>query len=68
MAKESSQFKAFNTAMDTILRADPIKVKAGLLAQVQATTAEREARGARKRGRKAKVQPSVSGHVSSAKG
>lgn len=65
--KTSQEFHQFNDAMATILRADPVTVKANVNAQVQATTAEREARGERKRGRKAKVQPSASVHVSSAK-
>jgi hypothetical protein len=63
-----SEYDTFNDAMATILRADPVKVKAEVDAQIQASKAEREARGERKRGRKAKVQPSASGLVSSAKG
>ena len=65
--RTSSEYQQFNRAMDTILRADPAKVKAAVDVQVEANTAEREARGERKRGRKAKAQPSVSAHVSSAK-
>ena len=65
--KMSQEFQQFNAAMGTILKADPATVKAAVDAQVQANTAEREARGERKRGRKAKVQPSVSVHVSTAK-
>ncbi len=66
--KTSQEFHQFNDAMATILRADPATVKANVDAKVQANTAERAARGERKRGRKAKVQPSASGLVSSAKG
>jgi hypothetical protein len=58
--KASVEYEAFNQAMSTILKADPVKVKAAVDARVQANTAEREARGERKRGRKAKVQPSAS--------
>jgi hypothetical protein len=65
--KSNPEFDAFNAAMGTILKADPVKVKAEVDAQIQASKAEREARGERKRGRKAKVQPSASGRVSSAK-
>lgn len=68
MAKESSQYKAFNTAMDTILRADLTQVKASVDAEIEASKREREARGERKRGRKTKISPSASGRVSSAKG
>ncbi|MGA2219441.1 MAG: hypothetical protein ABSG51_15230 [Terracidiphilus sp.] len=65
--KQNSEYDTFNTAMATILRADPVKVKAEVDAQIQASKAEREARGERKRGRKPKVQPSALGHVSNAK-
>ena len=65
--RTSNEYQNFNRAMDTILKADPAKVKAAVDAQVEANTAEREARGERKRGRKAKNRPSASGHVSSAK-
>ena len=65
--KTSREFQLFNSAMGTILKADPAKVKAAVDAKVQGSVAEREARGERKRGRKAKNQPSASGHVSSAK-
>ena len=50
-----SEYDTFNTAMATILRADPVKVKAEVDAQIQASKAEREARGERKRGRKPKT-------------
>lgn len=46
----------FDEAMKTILRADPKSVKAAVDAEVQANTAEREARGEHKRGRKPKVK------------
>jgi hypothetical protein len=58
--KTSVEYQTFNRAMDTILKADPVKVKAAVDAQVEANTAEREARGERKRGRKAKGQPPTS--------
>ena len=50
----STEFLKFNDAMDAILRADPARVKAEVDAEIQAHTAEREARGERKRGRKPK--------------
>ena len=68
MPKYSQEYAAFNAAMGTILKADPAKVKAAVDAKIQESVAEREARGERKRGRKAKDQPSASDHVSSAKG
>ncbi len=43
---------AFDEAMKTILRADPRVVKAAVDAEIQANTADRKARGERKRGRK----------------
>jgi hypothetical protein len=58
--KTSAEYQTFNRAMDTILKADPAKVKAEVDAEIQASKAEREARGERKRGRKAKEQPSAS--------
>jgi hypothetical protein len=64
--KSNPEYDAFNAAMGTILKADPAKVKAAVDAKIQGSVAEREARGERKRGRKAKVQPSASGHVASA--
>lgn len=66
MAKESSQYKSFNTAMDTILRADPTQVKTSVDAEIEASKREREARGELKRGRKAKIPPSASGRASNA--
>jgi hypothetical protein len=53
--KRSEDFQQFNRAMDKILRADPAKVKAAVDTQVQASVAERKARGERKRGRKPDV-------------
>lgn len=53
--KVNHEYAAFNAAMGTILKADPAKVKAAVEAQVQGSVAEREARGERKRGRKAKT-------------
>jgi hypothetical protein len=50
----SVEYDAFNAAMDIILKADPVKVKAAVDAEIRASVAEREARGERKRGRKAK--------------
>jgi hypothetical protein len=49
MIEEKRQFDA---AMDTILRADPKAVKAAVDAEVNAHTAERKAKGERKRGRR----------------
>lgn len=64
--RHSGEFQEFNNAMDTILRADPAKVKAAVDAQIEATTAEREARGESKRGRKPKIT-STSAPASNAK-
>lgn len=50
--KTSREYQEFNAAMDTILKADPAKVKAAIDAEIQSSVAEREARGERKRGRK----------------
>jgi hypothetical protein len=61
--KTNPEYDAFNSAMNTILKADPAKVKAAVDAKVQGSVAEREARGERKRGRKPKIQSSASGHV-----
>jgi hypothetical protein len=66
--KPNPEYDAFNAAMDTILKADPAQVKASVDAGIEASKREREAKGERKRGRKAKVQLSASGRVSSAKG
>jgi hypothetical protein len=50
--KSTGEYASFNRAMDTILKADPAKVKAAVDAEIQTSVAEREARGERKRGRK----------------
>ena len=50
--KQNSEYQTFNAAMATILRAEPVKVKAEVDSQIPASKAEREARGERKRGRK----------------
>lgn len=52
--KRSQELNRFNTAMDAIFRADPKAVKAEVDAEIRANTAERMAKGERKRGRKAK--------------
>jgi hypothetical protein len=52
--KTNKEYHAFNAAMDTILKADPAKVKAQVDAGIEASKREREARGERKRGRKPK--------------
>jgi hypothetical protein len=54
--KTNPEYEQFNRTMDSILRADPKAVKAAVDEEVQTNTAEREARGERKRGRKPKVQ------------
>jgi hypothetical protein len=55
--------------MGTILKADPKAVKAAVDAEIQAHTAERKAKGERKRGRKPKAQRTTSAldHVSNVK-
>jgi hypothetical protein len=58
--------QAFDQAMTTILRADPTAVKAAVDAEIQGNTAEREARGEKKRGRKPKSISSAFFHASSA--
>jgi hypothetical protein len=58
------EFDTFNAAMDTILRADPKAVKAEMDAGIQASRVEREARGERRRGRKAKKVSSSSAPAS----
>lgn len=50
----SKEFKTFNETMRAILRADPRAVKAALESEKQANTAERQAKGEHKRGRKPK--------------
>jgi len=56
--RTSREFQQFNAAMGTILKADPVKVKAAVDAKIQGSVAEREARGERKRGRKARKEAS----------
>jgi hypothetical protein len=51
------EFDSFNRAMDTILKADPSKVKAEMEAEKQRRSDER----------KAKEQPSASGRASGGK-
>jgi hypothetical protein len=55
--KTTAEYDKFNTAMDTILKADPVKIKA----EMEADKREREEQ------RKAKKQPSASGRASSEK-
>ena len=55
--KTSREFQEFNSAMDTILKADPAKVKAEMEADKEA----------REEARKAKRAPSASGPASSGK-
>lgn len=47
-----SEFESFNAAIDTILKADPKAVKVAVDAEIHANTAERAAKGERKRGKK----------------
>jgi hypothetical protein len=56
----------FDQAMKSIFRADLAAVKAAVGAEIEANTAEREARGELKRGRKPKPT-SAAVHASSAK-
>jgi hypothetical protein len=65
MARHSKEYSAFNTAMDTLLRANPAAVKADIERKQRELAAERIAKGERKRGRKkaASRPPSVSGHA-----
>lgn len=65
--KESKEYLAFNDAMHSVLRANHAQVKAAVDAEIQAHTAEREARGENRRGRKPKVTPSTSVPASDAK-
>lgn len=65
-ANRTEEFENFNDAMNTILRADPAKVKAAVDAQIRAHTAERMAKGERKRGRKPK-KSSASARAAAAK-
>ncbi len=68
--RQSEEYSTFNAAMGEILRADPAAVKAAVDAEIQEHTAEREAKGERKRGRKpnARKPTSASGPASSGKG
>jgi hypothetical protein len=50
--KTSREYRAFNSAMKTILRADPKAVKAAMERERQENAATRNAKGERKRGRK----------------
>lgn len=63
---KNTEFAKFDKAMSAILRADPKAVKAAVDAEIDAHTAERKAKGERKRGRKPKAT-SVSVPVSSGK-
>jgi hypothetical protein len=55
-----NDYDLFNKTMSVILRADPKAVKAAVDAEIKAATAERKAKGQRKRGRKPTA--SASGH------
>jgi hypothetical protein len=57
-------FQTFDSAMKKILRADPNAVKAAVDAEIQTHTAERKAKGQRKRGRKPKAISSASDRAS----
>jgi hypothetical protein len=57
--KSNPEYEAFNRTMDAILRADPSVVKAAVDAEIKASTAEREAKGQRRRGRKPKASASA---------
>jgi hypothetical protein len=57
---KSNEYRTFDKAMSTILRADPNAVKSAVDAEIQANTAEREARGEHKRGRKPKRKRATS--------
>jgi hypothetical protein len=52
--KNENEFARFNDAMHRILRADPKVVKDAVDAEIKEHTAERKARGEKKRGRKPK--------------
>jgi hypothetical protein len=68
--KSTPEFDTFNAAMDAILRADPVAVRAEMEREQRERAKERKARGERKRGKKkaAKKRPSTSARVSSDKG
>jgi len=66
--KKTAEFETFNSAMDTILRADLKAVREAIERESEALAGERSARGERKRGKKAaKKRSSASGRVSSGK-
>jgi hypothetical protein len=56
--KTNSEYEDFNRTMDAVLRADPKRVKDAVDAEIKASTAEREAKGQRKRGRKTNASAS----------
>ena len=67
--RKNQELNNFRDAMASILRADPKAVKAAVDAEIRANTAEREARGEHKRGRKKrKAKPSASVPASGDKG
>jgi hypothetical protein len=59
MTRVNSEFEKFDAAIGTILKADPAKVKAEMGAAIEASKAERKARGERKRGRKPGTEISI---------
>lgn len=65
----NQEFDNFNSAMQTILRADPKAVKEAMEREKQENAAMREAKGEQKRGRKPKAKSiaSSSGRASRAK-
>jgi hypothetical protein len=62
----SREYRTFSAAMDTLLRADPVAVKAEMEREQREHATERKAKGERKRGRKtaANRRPSASAPVS----
>jgi hypothetical protein len=60
---KNPEYERFDRAMVSILRADPKAVKSAVEADIRTNTAEREARGGLKRGRKPK-SISASNYVS----
>jgi len=50
--KSNPEFEEFNSAMDKILKADPVKVKALMEAEQKQNAEARAEKGERKRGRK----------------
>lgn len=63
--KPNTEFKAFNAAMGTILKADPAVVKSAMEAERQER--EEETRRTGKRGRGRPLKPSPSGPASSSR-